>query len=567
MVNSKEKILKDVNYSPEKKVSPLDVDDNKTRMNHYIFDESKVLKNKVFTQDKLNENTFAYGLNLPREIDMKNKFGEVVGQEQVWSPVLITSDCSLIEATKEVEMDYKIKFNDIPQNLQLRWSLELIKSYLEGNNSIPELTPLELFNKIKEKYEEFCFFKESTWYKLNSLWDGGTYLFNLFDNFPIKEERGLAGTGKTKCMKISKNISFNGSEIMINPSEATLFRETNSKRMTKYIDEAEKLFTFKKGLMESDNRVELINGSYSKGSTIPRLEKIKDKYVCFYYNVYSPTRIGSINGLFGATESRTITQVHTRSLDTDRRGEKEPQDNDPDFLIIRDYLYLFGLKYWKQVEECYKNNSLYENLKIKKRDLQIWKPLLSLAKVISEDWFNEIVSFAEKISLQKKEELLQEDSWDYRILSVIKELLDCGTQIIRPKKIREVYNEKFSNETEKTPYEKSITTRLDHLGFKELKQPRDREGISYKITEENFYIIASPISDLVNYSSHSSHSSHSLSNAVTNDIKSVTNDDELLNEGLKDLKKCDENVENVENVEYLRTPYSKTDNLGELGND
>ncbi len=535
-------------------IFPLDPERSKV-MSAYIFDESKVLKKKVFTQLKLDDNTFAYGILLPKERELKDKKGNVVGREQVWSPVLIDSDRNIIEATKEIESTYKIKFESIPEYFPLRWSLESIKGYLEGDDKIPELEPLELFNKIKNKYEDNCFFKEPIWYKINSLWDIGTYFFEIFDNYPIKEERGLPGTGKTKSMKVSKNISFNATDIMINPSEATLFRETNDKRPTKFIDEAEKLFTFKKGQMESDNRVELINGSYSKGSTVPRIEKVGNRFICVYYHVYSPTRIGSINGLFGATESRTITQVHTRSLDNDPRGEKEPQDNDIEFRILRDYLYLFGLKYWKLVEESYRDNSLYENLKLKKRDLQIWRPLLALAKVASDEWFEEVATFAEKLSLQRKEDFLSEESWDYRILAIIKEMIESGIEIIRPKIIKDRYAQKYVQETERPLHEKTITTRLDHLGFKELRQTKDRIGVSYKINKENFEIIAIPICpDLSSNSSQSSQFFVDNKNSVTNEEKNMMNGDkyEIVKINSHDeLTKKDEYDENpqVNNIE------------------
>ena len=106
-------------------------------------------------------------------------------------------------------------------------SWQIVGWKLDGES----ITAEELADKIKAQYEKFSFFREPTWYKVNSLWDMGTYFFNLFDNFPIKEERGLQETGKTKTMNVSKNMSFNSTDIMINPSEATLFRETHDKRI------------------------------------------------------------------------------------------------------------------------------------------------------------------------------------------------------------------------------------------------------------------------------------------------------------------------------------------------
>lgn len=151
------------------KISPIDLQENQKSMRNFIFDENLVLKNRIFPQLKLDENIFAYGLLLPKEIDMTNKKGEVIGTEQVWSPVLITSDRKLIEATKEVELEYKIKFQAIPAQLSLRWSLDSIKSYLEGDDKVPELTPRELFEKIKICSEKISSFRDKRWYKVNEI--------------------------------------------------------------------------------------------------------------------------------------------------------------------------------------------------------------------------------------------------------------------------------------------------------------------------------------------------------------------------------------------------------------
>lgn len=470
------------------KVSPLDLQEKKKLMDNFIFDKDQVQQTKNFTQLKLDDQTFAYGFLLPKEIPLYDKNKEVIGKDQVWSPIIITSKREIIEATKEIEIIRNIKFRSIPTNLNLRWSLESIKDYLEGNESIPEIEPKELFEKICKKYDELVFERNPEWNKVDSLWDMGTYFFELCDAYPIRNRTGLKETGKTKKMKISRNLSFNATEIMVNPSEATLFRETNDKKPTKYFDEAEKLFRNFKGNLEPDNRVELINASYSKGSFVPRVEKIGNKFVTFYYDCYSPTQISSIKGLFGATESRAITSVSTKNLDTDPRGEKEINDNDPEWEILRDYLYLFGLQYFKEFEEIYKDNSIYENLNIKKRDLQIWKPLLTLAELIDHNLFLEIVSFAERLSVQRKEDFIPEDSFDYKILKIVKEFLEIS-EIVRPKKIADRFKEVYDGEKIK---EISFTKRLDNLGFKELRE-RDREGSKFIITKGDFYIRINPI--------------------------------------------------------------------------
>ena len=538
------------------KLSPLDLQEKKKVMINFIFKDDDVHKIRTFTQCKFRENLFGYGLFLPKNVPVKNKLGEIVSSEQRWSPVIITSKRGIIEVTKKMEQEHKIKFDAIPENLNLRWSLESIEEFLEDKETIPELEPKELFKKIEGQYNKYIFENNLIWNKINSLWDLGTYVYQLFDAFPISEKRGLQETAKSKRMEVSKNLSFNSTGIMINPSEATLFRETHEKRPTKYFDEAEKLFRWVNGQIEPDNRVELINGSYKKGSSVPRVEKFGNRFRTIYYNCYSPCMIASIKGLYGSTESRAITQYCTRSPDDDVRGETEIIDSDSEWNLLRDYLYLFSLKYWKDIEINYRNDSLYSNLNLKKRDLQIWKPLLAIAKLISDELFLEISKFAEKISGQRREDFIPEDSFDYKVLKIIKEIIQ-DTDIIRPKEVRDKYINLYGSE--KVPREKSFSTKLDNLGFRECKEKKDRVGAKYRIDFATFYSIIKPICpDLINYSSQSSQSSHQLksnnssqssqssqllkslinkNNNVMNKGNSVTNGDESINESVTNVTK------------------------------
>ena len=147
------------------------------------------------------------------------------------------------------------------------------------------------------------------------------------------------------------------------------------------------------------------------------------------------------------------------------------------------------MKHFKRFEEIYRDDSFFANLNIKKRDLQIWKPLLALAELIDHDLFLEVVDFAEKLSVQRKEDFIHEDSFDYRVLKIVKELIEVS-EIVRPKKIADLFKERYDGER---IWERRFTNKLDSLGFKELRL-RDKEGSKFIITKEDFYIRIKPIS-------------------------------------------------------------------------
>jgi len=513
----------------------------------YIFNEDEIIRKRVFSSHLLNNNLFGFGILLPKMEDVTNKKGETINQEQRWKPVIINSDRRGLPVSKWFQSSYKISYEDIPYEMRLRWELKDIDNFLHSKEK-GEVNGLELFERIKKKYELYLYFRGKDWYDINSLWDLGTYFHQLFSTYPLKENRGLSGSAKTKSMVVSSYITLNATDIMINPSEATLFRETESLRPTKYIDEAEKLFKFSDKGIEPDNRVELINASYTRNGVVPRQEKIGNKFITKWYHVYSPTQISSINGLYGATENRAITQIHTKAPDEDKRGELDPEDdvNNESWKKTRNDCYRWALDNWKQVYENYTHFNI--KTKLRKRDLQLWKPLLVLAKIIDEkDLLPKIINFAERLSEQRKNDSISESTLDYKYLNCVNEIIkESDTNKIYLENIRFKFNDLYGQE-EKPKSNKSISTHLDKLGFKELRE-KNRQGAYYELTKITFDEIISPITnDFIikddKIKENSSQPSHSSQLHITNDNDVMNNDNDVMNgdeyNNNKSLK-CDE---------------------------
>src|SRR3989338_2356479 len=475
----------------EKKEESRENNDLKT----FIFDKNEIIQNRVFSSHLLNDSIFGFGLLLPREEDTFDKKGNITGKTQIWRPVSITSDRRGLTYGSWFQKDYKIKFEEIPYFMKLRWELEDIDTYVHKN---PEkVSGKDLLDAIKKQYEYYLYFREPLLYYIHALWDIGTYSHQVFSAYPIFENRGLSGTAKTKTMVVSSYITLNATDIMINPSEATLFRETECIRPTKYIDEAERLFKWTKEGMEPDNRVELINASYTRNGAVLRQEKQGNKYVTKRYHCYSPTMISSITGLFGATENRAITQIHTKSPDNDKRGERDPEDdiNDVKWKEIRNKCYLFTLQNWKRIYDEYLTFQIGVNKEgkeygIKKRDLQIWKPILVLAKIIDAKLYEDILLFAEKTSNLRRADLLSEGTTDYKVLSCLKEILTRKYHIsnkddkIYVEEIREVINGGATSGlgVKDKGYNKTISSHLDKLGFKDYRTFDTNKGSYFEIT-------------------------------------------------------------------------------------
>lgn len=454
----------------------------------FIFDSSELLRDELFSNCKLSEDVFACGLFLPQRVDVKDGKGNVVGTAQEDTAVLITSDGKIIEAFKKLEADYKVRIKTVPYHLPLRWDLESVKGFTDGKAK--KVNPKKMFESIREQYKKFLYFINDAWYDVHALWDIGTYLFMLFNVYPLLELRGVSGSAKTKVMKVSNRMTMNPTDLMINPSEATLFRETHDKRPTKYIDEAEKIFIYnpKTRQIDADLRAELINSSYSKGSVVPRQEKVGERWITVAFHTYSPTAIGSIRGLFGATEDRALTHVMTKAPDNDSRGELEVEDHesDPSWQHIRNSLHIFALQYWKEIEKGYRGFN--EETGIKRRDLQLWKPLLVLAKIIDPAVFERVKSFAKAFSTQRAADFIPEGTLDYLILKTVAVFVQNRAQRIHTKDIYD--NLKLDVDPGMKP--RTISNRMDNLGFKEMRH-KDQFGSYFEIPPGMFETVVSPI--------------------------------------------------------------------------
>lgn len=552
-------INEDYKEPEKKKEEKKEQEERKGDLKTFILDENEIIQKKVFTSHQLSNNIFGFGLLLPRMENLTNDKGEIIGEHQVWRPVVISSEHRGLVVSKWFQSEYKINYENIPYEMKLKWELKDIDDFIH-NKEQKCINGKELFNLIRQQYVYYMYYRSSEWYDLHTLWDLGTYLHQLFSAYPLFENRGLKGTAKTKSMLISSYICLNATDIMTNPSEATLFRETEEKRPTKYIDEAEKLFKITKEGIEEDNRVELINASYTRNGSVPRQEKIGNKYITKWYHVYSPTQISSINGLQGATETRAITQIHTKAPDTDERGEKDPEDdvNKPIWKELRNKCYRWTLENWEEIYKTYLDFKI--QTKLKKRDLQIWKPLIVIAKIIDEEkLLPDIIKFAEKLSEQRKNDNLSEGTLDYKYLTCMNNQF---TKITFSGKIyldtiREEFNKIFGQK-EESKSNKSISMHLDKLGFKELRD-KDRYGAYYQLTKDIFDEIISPLTnDFVKTQEKSSQTSHSSPSLINN--KKLSDEYIMNSDECKD-KVCDECDENDECDDSSEVTNKNKDNF------
>jgi len=177
-----------------------------------------------------------------------------------------------------------------------------------------------------------------------SLWTIGTAFHGLFSAYPYLGLMGVMRSGKTKTLTLVKLMGFNAirSHSM---SPATIYRLVESAHATLLLDEQDYL-------ADPERRGELrtlLLGGYKKGSFVYRSEKTSSgKIVPSKFAIYSPKALANIEGLEDVLQDRTITIVMMRSVDP-MITRREPDEDDPSWLELRDRLASLYLRHWREV--------------------------------------------------------------------------------------------------------------------------------------------------------------------------------------------------------------------------
>ena len=203
-------------------------------------------------------------------------------------------------------------------------------------------------------------------YELVTLWIIGTYIYDSFETYPYLFINAMRGSGKSRLLKIIKEISYEG---VLNTSmrESVLFRMG---KKTLCIDEFEHINS-----KEALALREVLNASYKKGITISRMRKVKtatgEGYEQEDFEPYKPIAMANIWGMEEVLGDRCVTIILEKSSDERRTRLSEDFVNNPVILSIKNRINavlvymcsLFGgniLKEWNNyINERYNYTTTY----------------------------------------------------------------------------------------------------------------------------------------------------------------------------------------------------------------
>jgi len=356
-----------------------------------------------------------------------------------------------------------------------RWSSKSIEAFLKKEATV---NSKEVYLKVKEQVQTYFELEHPATYDYITLWIIGTYFYHLFSSFPYNYFGGMKETGKTNMLVLCRLLAFNAvhSESM---TGASVFRLIQGRRATVLIDETENLANPRSERLQNLRQI-VIDGNV-KGIPIYRTEKSRhEKWVTQEFDRYSPKIFANIQGIDNVLADRCISFTMLRA----EKGKVKDIKNDlevPLWQEICDSLYILFFTHWKEVKETYETLELSEDSPIFGRLVELWKPILALAKFFEKYLGNNLFDVLHEYAKVKMKEKQIEEMAEQSEHLLIKTLLSLVVedQYYAVKTIKEEMLMLFEEE------QKWLTTRwignvLRRLGFKEKR--RTSKGYEYLLT-------------------------------------------------------------------------------------
>lgn len=273
-------------------------------------------------------------------------------------------------------------------------------------NPLEELR--KIYENLKEKIKKHID-QDDTIINIALCWSIATYWYEVFGVIPILSLIGVSGSGKTKFATAICYISKKGLPIA-DPTDTNITRVIDGFKPTLLIDDWDEVMRKKKEIANS-----ILKHVYKSTITVPRLKQVKNSFVVELFSPYAPV-------ILTTAEPIESPQLQRRMIELQCRKSERPFPN------VGDYNPYFLSLYREEREKLYeimfiltpivfeKFHSLDINLQ--HPHSEIWSPVLTIAKLLGDDVFNEIYEYAKKITEEKEEEVYKEEKTFLQAISL-----------------------------------------------------------------------------------------------------------------------------------------------------
>ena len=376
----------------------------------------------------------------------------------------------------------------LPLSLDPRTSsnVRTLDLFTDKSNYSPNMK--KTYYKLLELNKEYIYHSETITFDLITLASVCSYFVEIFETYPYFDFYGSeANCGKSTALECLTYASYHG-HLVTDPSKAATFRTIDNLNCMVGIDELGKLLNTKHG----KGYYPMILVGHRKGGVITRCRE--DKYSQIdYFKVHGIKAWSRLEWLKPELLSRAITFTMVRN---NGRKKLAQNPNHKLFKHIRDDLYIIRLIQNELVLETYLE--LLNTTELVDRTKDIFIPLLTIAKLINEMLFNDLLLFAKEY--HKKASIVSINVWNTLLLETIYNSNLYGEQKVVD--IKKAFNITLieSDEDSTTKFtSQRIISRLEKLGF-QRSATRTNNNVHFFISlntfKEQSHIYLKHITDL-----------------------------------------------------------------------
>jgi hypothetical protein len=249
-------------------------------------------------------------------------------------------------------------------------------------SDLPVESGAELLDDLARFYRRFLIFGSEHLQYVLALWSLHTWCLGAFTITPrLNVSSPEKRSGKSRVIEVASCVSSRP-EMVVLPSASSIFRLTEATRPTWLLDEMDNLL----GASEEARAalLAIVNSGYRKGATVPRTEKVGDKFAVSRFRIFAPVAMAGLGDLPDTTADRSITIPMERKLVTERTER---------FHIERTFAAAAGLRrrsaaWARRNAEALANGEPDIPSQLDDRAAECWEPLLTIAELAAGDWPN-----------------------------------------------------------------------------------------------------------------------------------------------------------------------------------
>jgi len=310
------------------------------------------------------------------------------------------------QGRNSIKMDFGLKYRDsfFADVLDFTWGNPSIKKFLMAGYTVDISNLFDRIVKVNQKFMRYEDEFNHKFVALDILRSFFHFLFTANSRIYFHAEKG---SGKTNQLMIYRALCFNP---VSSPdfSSASIYRVIESTSGTILIDDFDQLPD------EQKNAIILHIRANYKPFKVLRADSSGRSFRPRGFNAYSHLVFNNVMGM-GYDDVTLDRCIIIRLLKHKDVLDITVDYKDPIFSPIRDDLYVCLLQYWDKVKKA------YDSLKVDgltARELELFKPLLAISKVIGGNLYDKLLEFAKEYFKQEGMKELSDD-WEFCLLKCL----------------------------------------------------------------------------------------------------------------------------------------------------